>query len=76
MAINIIDKPWNKYENYASEQANTIRVIGVGLPRTGTASLKVALEMLGFGPCHHMYEVIDKPNRLIKFIQAYDGEKN
>ena len=31
-----------------------LKVVGVGMGRTGTASLKVALEQLGFGPCHHM----------------------
>lgn len=31
-----------------------MQVIGAGLPRTGTASLKKALEILGFGPCYHM----------------------
>lgn len=35
-----------------------MRVIGVGLPRTGTLSQKVALEMLGFGPCYHMVSVL------------------
>ena len=38
-------------------------VIGAGLGRTGTMTLKNALEMLGFGPCHHMYEVIQHPSR-------------
>ena len=33
-------------------------VIGVGFGRTGTMSLKLALERLGFGPCHHMTEVL------------------
>ena len=28
-------------------------VIGVGWPRTGTSSLKLALDGLGFGPCFH-----------------------
>lgn len=32
-------------------------VIGAGFGRTGTLSLKVALELLGFGPCHHMDEL-------------------
>jgi hypothetical protein len=32
-------------------------VIGVGWGRTGTLSTKLALERLGFGPCHHMIEV-------------------
>ena len=31
-----------------------MKVIGAGLPRTGTLSQKVALEMLGFDPCYHM----------------------
>jgi hypothetical protein len=34
-----------------------IKVIGVELPRTGTTSLKAALERLGFDPCHHMQEI-------------------
>ncbi len=34
-----------------------LKVIGAGLGRTGTFTLKTALEMLGFGPCHHMVEV-------------------
>lgn len=35
-----------------------LNVIGVGVGRTGTYSLKLALNELGFGPCHHMEEVI------------------
>jgi len=34
-----------------------LSVIGAGLGRTGTMSLKLALEQLGFGPCYHMIEV-------------------
>jgi hypothetical protein len=36
----------------------TIRVFSAGFGRTGTLSLKQALEQIGFGPCHHMDEVI------------------
>ena len=36
----------------------TLKVIGAGFGRTGTASLKLALEKLGFGPCYHMSEVL------------------
>jgi hypothetical protein len=39
-------------------------VIGAGLGRTGTLSLKLALEQLGFGPCYHMLEVRAAPERL------------
>lgn len=36
-------------------------VIGIGFPRTGTMSLKHALERLSFGPCYHMIEVFRRP---------------
>jgi hypothetical protein len=35
----------------------SLKVIGAGLGRTATFSLKFALEHLGFGPCYHMAEV-------------------
>ena len=35
-----------------------LKIIGAGFGRTGTLSLKHALERLGLGPCHHMSEVI------------------
>jgi hypothetical protein len=38
-----------------------LQVIGSGFGRTGTMSTKMALEQLGFGPCHHMIEVIENP---------------
>ena len=36
----------------------TIQVIGAGVGRTGTYSLKLAINQLGLGPCHHMEEVL------------------
>src|ERR1700760_3012771 len=39
----------------------TLEVIGSGFGRTGTLSLKGALETLGFGPCYHMVEVFKTP---------------
>ena len=35
-----------------------MQVIGVGIGRTGTYSLKLAINQLGLGPCHHMEEVL------------------
>ncbi len=35
----------------------TLRVIGTGFGRTGTDSMREALTILGFGPCHHMFEL-------------------
>ena len=42
----------------------TVKVIGAGLARTGTMSLKMALEQLGYGPCFHMIELLKNPARL------------
>ena len=39
----------------------TLKVIGTGFGRTGTDSMREALEILGFGPCHHMRELINDP---------------
>jgi hypothetical protein len=36
-----------------------LSVIGAGVGRTGTLSLKLALERLGLGPCYHMREVFE-----------------
>jgi len=41
----------------------SLKVIGAGYGRTGTSSLKSALEMLGFGPTHHMFEIIIHPEQ-------------
>jgi hypothetical protein len=51
-----------------------MRVIGAGFGRTGTASLKRGLETLGFGPCHHMEEVIKHPAEVPTWARAARGE--
>jgi Sulfotransferase domain len=51
-----------------------LRVIGAGFGRTGTHSLKLALEQLGFAPCHHMYEVRAHPEQLAFWQAAARGE--
>lgn len=50
-------------------------VIGAGLPRTGTLSLKIALEQLGFGPCHHMVEMFSNQRQLDLWCDVYDGKQ-
>lgn len=40
-----------------------LQVIGTGFGRTGTDSMRAALNMLGFGPTHHMFEVIENPRQ-------------
>lgn len=42
-------------------QIRPLQVIGVGLGRTGTRSLKVALEKLGYAPCYHFLDVFTRP---------------
>jgi hypothetical protein len=52
----------------------TLAVIGAGIGRTATFSLKFALEHLGFGPCHHMSEVFaDGRRQLPLWIEAVRG---
>jgi len=51
----------------------TVEVIGAGLGRTGTLSLKLALERLLGGPSHHMVEFFRHPEQLERWEQALDG---
>jgi Sulfotransferase domain len=51
----------------------TLEVIGAGFGRTGTMSLKVALEELGFGPCYHMREVFTHPEHVELWRAAAQG---
>lgn len=50
-----------------------LEIIGAGFGRTGTYSLKAALERLGFGPCHHMSEVIGDPDQVKLWTEAAEG---
>ena len=51
-----------------------MKVIGAGFGRTGTMSLKGALEQLGFGPSFHMIDVARQPELLPGWQAAVDGE--
>ena len=50
-----------------------LKIVGSGLGRTGTKSLQSALNMLGFGPCHHMVEVFAHPESMALWIEAGAG---
>ncbi|MEO8450723.1 MAG: sulfotransferase family protein [Gemmatimonadota bacterium] len=52
----------------------TLRVIGAGVGRTGTMSLKVALERLLGGPCYHMVELFQHPDHVALWHSAARGE--
>jgi len=51
-----------------------MEVIGTGFGRTGTLSTKLALERLGFGPCHHMEEAIKHPGQFRALAAHVRGE--
>ncbi|MFV0526353.1 MAG: sulfotransferase family protein [Acidimicrobiales bacterium] len=51
-----------------------MEVIGSGFGRTGTLSTKQALERLGFGPCHHMFEAIRHPAQFRTLATHLRGE--
>ena len=51
-----------------------LRIVGAGLGRTGTASLKAALEQLLDGPCYHMYELIQHPEGIEHWERAVAEE--
>jgi hypothetical protein len=50
-----------------------LKVIGAGLPRTGTLSMKHALEQLGFGRCYHMEEVFAAHERARAWASYFTG---
>jgi Sulfotransferase domain len=52
-----------------------VKVIGAGFGRTGTMSLKAALERLGANPCFHMIDIIRDPSNLHYWQAAAEGEK-
>jgi len=52
-----------------------MKIIGAGFGRTGTLSLKLALERLGVGRCHHMAEVFADPAQPGIWLQVANGER-
>ena len=51
-----------------------LRIVGAGFGRTGTLSMKAALEHLGLGPCHHMLEAFGRPGDFDQWAAAVRGE--
>jgi Sulfotransferase domain len=51
-----------------------MRIVGAGLGRTGTHSLKLALERLLGSPCYHMAEVFEHLDHVPTWHAAYRGE--
>lgn len=56
-----------------------MKVIGVGFGRTGTMSLKAALEQLGAGPCFHMIELLmgeRKERDVAQWVKVAEGTQD
>jgi hypothetical protein len=53
----------------------SLKVVGAGVGRTGTHSLKEALEQLLGGPCHHMLEVFTHPDEIPVWTDAIEGRR-
>lgn len=54
-----------------------INIIGVGVGRTGTYTLKLAINQLGCGPCHHMEEVLKNMDVQVSlWSEALKGNTN
>ena len=51
-----------------------MKVFGAGFGRTGTMSLKFALEKLSIGPCYHMREVVSRPSHIKLWYDISRGE--
>jgi hypothetical protein len=51
-----------------------MKVIGAGLPRTATLTQKIALEMVGLGPCYHMVNVLSDLSLAPEWAAAFDGK--
>ena len=51
-----------------------LSVIGAGMGRTGTMSLKAALETLGFGPCCHLSTIVQTPSLWSAWSDIIDGK--
>jgi Sulfotransferase domain len=50
-----------------------IKVVGAGVGRTGTLSLKTGLEQLLGQPCYHMVEVFGRPDDVDRWRAAAEG---
>ncbi len=52
----------------------SLKVIGAGVGRTGTMSLRLAIDQLGLGPCYHMEVVLQNmPTQVPLWVAALKG---
>jgi hypothetical protein len=58
-----------------ARRTDGLKIIGAGFGRTGTLSLKEALQLLGFGPCYHMLELFEHPQHIPYWEAAVHNEQ-
>jgi hypothetical protein len=58
-----------------AKKVKEVKVVGAGLGRTATNSFKQAMEILGFGPCYHMKEVIEH-KKAVQWEKYAEDPKN
>lgn len=51
----------------------SVRLVGAGLPRTGTSSLRAALQLLLGAPVYHMREAFAHPEHVPTWVAAIEG---
>ncbi|CAK5274564.1 unnamed protein product [Mycena citricolor] len=56
------------------QHAGTVKILGFGLSRTGTSSMKVALHMLGYEPTNHGFDLFDDPEVMDQWIRALEAK--
>jgi hypothetical protein len=52
-----------------------MKIIGAGFGRSGTMSIKSALDQLGYGPCYHMKITLKRYHHMQFFMRAWAGKK-
>jgi Sulfotransferase domain len=65
--------PGTSVSHVDQEGFMSLQVVGAGVGRTGTHSLKLAFEMLLGGPCHHTVEVFAHPEQMPIWTDAIEG---
>ena len=75
-ALTITGSTSSKPDMNPPAKNSGLTIIGAGCGRTGTTSLKEALEILGFGPCYHMTEVFKDPSGVSKWEKVADFQND
>lgn len=57
-----------------ADPSRGLLLIGAGFGRTGTTSLKLALERLGLAPCYHMQTAMTRPGHARFWLRARQGK--